>query len=131
MNKSIKLGIALLSGLTALNTYAQDKPLSQKIAATVMKNWPVDTSAQAGGKPFKRWNYDEGVILKGVEGVWLQTADRGYFKYIQQSMDNLISADGSTITGYKSEAYTLDNVLCGRNLLMLYNVTGMPKYLKA
>jgi len=55
-----------------------------------MKVWPSDTASH-DGKPFKRWGYDEGVILKGVEGVWLQTADRNYFKYIQQSVDNLIS----------------------------------------
>jgi len=40
-------------------------------------------------------------------------------------VDNLISADGTAITGYKADAYTLDNVLMGRNLLMLYNVTGI------
>jgi len=130
MKKSIKLGIVFLSALATVNTYAQDQPMSQRIAATVMKVWPSDTASHEG-KPFKRWNYDEGVILKGVEGVWLQTADRTYFKYLQQSMDNLISADGSQITGYKSDGYTLDNVLCGRNLLTLYNVTGSAKYLKA
>src|ERR1700712_525756 len=125
MKKSIKLGIVLLA-MGAMNTYAQDKPLSQKGAANIMKIMPSDTSDKTG-KPFKRWNYDEGVILKGIEGVWLQTADKSYFKYIQQSMDNLISADGSTITGYKSDALTLDNVLCGRNLLMLYNTLGTLK----
>ncbi len=126
------LGMALLLSVTATQvTYAQDKPLSQKIAAMVMKVWPSDTSAAAGGKPFKRWNYDEGVILKGMEGVWLQTADKSYFNYIQKSMDNLISADGSVITGYKTDDYTLDNVLCGRNLLVVYNTTGTAKYYKA
>jgi unsaturated rhamnogalacturonyl hydrolase len=130
MKNSIKLGILFLSVTTGLNTYAQDQPLSQKIAATVIKNWPSDTSSTSG-KPFKRWNYDEGVILKGMEGVWLQTADKSYFNYIQKSMDNMISADGSAITGYKSDDYTLDNVLCGRNLLLLYNTTGIAKYYKA
>lgn len=131
MKKGIQLSILVLSSLVAgVNTYAQEKPMSQRIAATIMKNMPADTSASAGGKPFKKWNYDEGVILKGIEGVWLQTADRSYFKYIQQSMDNLINADGTEIKGYKSEDYTLDNILCGRNMLMLYNTLGTPKYLK-
>ena len=115
----------LLLFAVGANVQAQDVPMSQKMAATVMKVWPIDT-ASTTGKPFKRWNYDQGVILKGMEGVWQQTADRSYFKYIQQSMDNLVNKDGTAMTGYKSEAYTLDNVLCGRNLLMLYNVTGTP-----
>ena len=130
MKVLIKTGAALIIAAVCSNVKAQDVPMSQKIAATVMKVWPSDTASKTG-KPFKRWNYDEGVILKGIEGVWLQTADRSYYKYLQQSMDNLISADGSQIIGYKSDAYTLDNVLCGRNLLTLYNVTGSAKYLKA
>jgi len=128
MKKLTGLGIAALLFATSVN--AQDIPMSQKMAATVMKVWPMDTSSIVG-KPFKKWNYDEGVVLKGMEGVWQQTADRTYFKYIQQSMDNLVSKDGSTITGYKADDYTLDNILCGRNLLMLYNVTGSEKYFKA
>lgn len=130
MKKAILYGISILSVLAGLNARAQNQPMSQKIAVTIMKNWPVDTSSVVG-KPFKRWNYDEGVILKGIEGVWLQTADRNYFKYIQQSMDNLVSADGSSITGYNANDYNIDNVLCGRNLLTLYNVLGTEKYYKA
>jgi unsaturated rhamnogalacturonyl hydrolase len=130
MKKLKQLPVILLLFAVGANVQAQEIPMSQKMAATVMKVWPMDTASKSG-KPFKRWNYDEGVILKGIEGVWQQTADRSYFKYIQQSMDNLVSADGSNITGYKSDDYTLDNILCGRNLLMLYNVTGTPKYFKA
>jgi unsaturated rhamnogalacturonyl hydrolase len=130
MKKLKQLSVVLLLLAVGANVQAQDIPMSQKMAATVMKVWPMDT-ASTTGKPFKRWNYDEGVILKGIEGVWQQTANRDYFKYIQQSMDNLVNKDGTAITGYKSDAYTLDNVLCGRNLLMLYNVTGTPKYFTA
>ena len=131
MKAFVKISIGLLgTAVVAGSVKAQDVPLSQKIAATVMKVWPSDTAAKTG-KPFKRLNYDEGVILKGMEGVWLQTADRNYFKYIQQSMDNLINADGTLITGYKTDDYTLDNVLCGRIFLMLYNVTGVKKYYTA
>jgi unsaturated rhamnogalacturonyl hydrolase len=130
MKKLKQLPVMLLLFAVGANVQAQDVPMSQKMAATVMKVWPMDT-ASTTGKPFKRWNYDEGVILKGMEGVWQQTANRDYFKYIQQSMDNLVNKDGTAITGYKADAYTLDNVLCGRNLLMLYNVTGTPKYFTA
>jgi unsaturated rhamnogalacturonyl hydrolase len=128
MQKAVKLSVLIVL-LACADLQAQDVPMSQKIAAMVMKVWPADTTS--GGKPFKKWNYDEGVILKGIEGVWLQTADRSYFKYLQQSIDNLISADGTAITGYKADDYTLDNLLCGRNLLTLYNVTGLKKYYTA
>jgi unsaturated rhamnogalacturonyl hydrolase len=42
----------------------------------------------------------------------------------------LISADG-TIKNYKEEDYSLDNVLCGRELLTLYKVLKTEKYAKA
>ena len=130
MRKGVKIGFVLaLSFSAGIGLHAQNKPMSQKIATMVMKTWPSDTTAS--GKPFKKWNYDEGVILKGIEGVWEQTADRSYFKYMQQSMDNLVSADGTMITGYKSDDYNIDNVLCGRILLSLYNVLGIPKYYTA
>jgi unsaturated rhamnogalacturonyl hydrolase len=130
MKKGVKIGVVIALSVSAgMGLHAQDKPMSQKIAAMVMKTWPSDTTA--AGKPFKKWNYDEGVILKGIEGVWEQTADRTYFKYMQQSMDNLVSTDGTMIAGYKSDDYNIDNVLCGRILLSLYNVLGTPKYYTA
>jgi unsaturated rhamnogalacturonyl hydrolase len=102
---------------------AQNVPLSQRMAATAMTLWKDSL-------PSGKWTYDQGVVLKGIEGVWQQTGDGDYFKYIQHSMDKFIMADGSIKT-YKSEDYSLDNVLCGRNLLTLYRVLGTEKYYKA
>jgi unsaturated rhamnogalacturonyl hydrolase len=102
---------------------AQDKPYSQRMAATAMKIWS-DTASTA------RWTYDQGVIMKGIEGVWKQTGDKQYFKYIQNYIDLLVNADG-VIKGYKKDDYNIDNVLSGRSVLTLYNVLGTEKYLKA
>ena len=100
---------------------AQQQPWSQRMAATAMKLWP-DTAA--------RWTYDQGVVLKGMKGVWMQTGDKKYFKYIQNYMDALITDDG-TIKGYKKDDYSLDNIMCGRSVMLLYNVTEKAKYYKA
>jgi unsaturated rhamnogalacturonyl hydrolase len=102
---------------------AQEKPLSQQMTATAMTLWK-DTL------PSGKWTYDQGVILKGVEGVWMQTGDGKYFKYMQHCMDQFVTADGNIKT-YKLEDYNLDNILCGRILLTLYKVTGNEKYYKA
>jgi len=102
---------------------AQQQPWSQRMATTAMKLWP-DTGSTV------RWTYDQGVVLKGIEGVWLQTGDKKYFKYIQNYMDALIADDG-TIKGYKKEDYSLDNIMCGRSVMLLYNVTEKAKYYKA
>jgi unsaturated rhamnogalacturonyl hydrolase len=102
--------------------------LSEKMAETVMTIWK-DSMQTDKDKPVK-WAYDQGVVLKGIEGLWLRTGDKKYFDYIQKSMDFFVNDDG-TIRTYKLLNYNIDNVLCGRNLLMLYNVLGKEKYYKA
>jgi len=95
------------------------------MAATVLQLWP-DT----GDSSAIRWTYDEGVVWKGLEGLWYNTGDARYYKYIQHQVDRLVDKEGNIRT-YKLEDYNLDNILCGRILLMLYNVTGQEKYYKA
>ncbi len=106
---------------------AQEKPLSQQVATTVMNTWK--DSFALDGKPAK-WTYDMGVVLKGFEGIWLNTGDPVYYNYIQQQMDVFVQNDGS-IKGYKQEEYNIDNVNNGKLLLLLYRVTQKEKYLKA
>jgi unsaturated rhamnogalacturonyl hydrolase len=103
-------------------------PVSERMAATVMTTWkdPLVTDPE---KPLK-WSYEQGVLLKGMEGVWLSTGDGRYFSYIERGMDHFVSEDGSIRT-YKLEDYNIDNVLNGRILLLLYKVTGKEKYRKA
>jgi unsaturated rhamnogalacturonyl hydrolase len=103
-------------------------PVSERMAATVMTIWK-DSMASDPSRP-ERWGYERGVLLKGIEAVWLNTGDGRYFKYIQRHTDQFIADDG-TIRTYKQEDYNIDNVLSGRNLLMLYKVTGQEKYRKA
>ncbi|MBC7652061.1 MAG: glycoside hydrolase family 88 protein [Deinococcales bacterium] len=101
---------------------------SEKMANTVMTIWK-DSLSTGEGKPVK-WSYDQGVILKGIEGLWLKTADKKYFDYMQKCMDFFVD-DKGVIRTYKQEDYNIDNVLCGRILLSLYKVTLKEKYYKA
>jgi unsaturated rhamnogalacturonyl hydrolase len=112
----------------ATRAAGQSAPLSERMTATVMNIWKDSVSADPS-RPAK-WTYEQGVLLKGVEGVWLNTGDGRYFNYIKHVIDPLIADDG-TIRTYKAEDYNIDNVLSGRNLLTLYKVTGQEKYRKA
>src|SRR5215471_12249369 len=105
-----------------------EQPWSQQMAATVMKMWKDSLSADMS-RP-ARWTYDQGVVLKGIEGIWYNTGDGDYFRYVQRSMDLFVEKEGNIRT-YKQDEYNLDNVLCGRNLLTLFKVTNDPKYFKA
>lgn len=117
-------GLLAVTGIRSL----QAQGWSEKMAATVMRIWK-DSLYTDPAKPAK-WTYDQGVVLKGIEGLWYQTGDARYFTYMQQSMDFFVNEKGEIRT-YKQEDYNLDNVLCGRILLTLYNVTGKEKYYKA
>jgi unsaturated rhamnogalacturonyl hydrolase len=105
---------------------AQVKPYSQQVAATVMNIWKdtIPVGSQT------KWSYDMGVVLKGFEGIWMNTGDPYYFNAIQKKMDFFVKEDG-TIKGYEAEEYNIDHVNNGKLVLLLYRVTGKEKYKKA
>jgi len=114
--------------LSLQHAVAQKIPYSQQMAQTAMNIWK-DSFALPGDNTAK-WRYDQGVILKGFEGIWNKTGDPAYFNYIQKSMDFYVGNDG-TIKGYKPTEYNIDHVNNGKLLLLLYRVTGKEKYWKA
>ena len=101
---------------------------SQQLALTSMNLWK-DSFTLEGDKVAK-WRYDQGVILKGMEGIWNATGEGKWFQYIQKSMDFYVQEDGS-IKGYKPNEYNIDHINNGKLILLLYRVTGKEKYRKA
>jgi unsaturated rhamnogalacturonyl hydrolase len=132
----MKRSISILSLflLTTITTEAQigfgDMAVSQlpkEMSETVMNIWKDSFSLD--NKPAK-WTYDQGVILKGIEGLWNRTGDGSYFKYLQKCMDFFVDKDANIKT-YKKDEFNLDNVNNGRILLLLFKVTNDEKYWKA
>jgi len=107
---------------------AEAQTVGQKMANTVMTLWK-DSFAIKPGRP-AGWSYDQGVILKGFEGLWYRTGDPVYFNYIQKGMDFYVDNNGN-IKGYKPTEYNIDHINNGKLLLLLYRVTGKEKYWKA
>jgi len=118
----------LLTALLSLQAQAQEVPYSQQMALTAMHMWPDSFSVTPGRAA--RWSYDQGVILKGIEGIWQATGDGKWFKYIEHSMDHFVREDG-TIKDYDQEHYNIDHLNNGKVLLTIYRVTGKEKYKKA
>src|SRR5262245_6660753 len=102
----------------------------ERMAKTIMTNWKDSTAPGDTDKKPIHWIYDQGVALNGIEGIWYSTGDARYFNYIQHSMDVFVTKEGG-INTYKLEDYNIDNINCGRILLLLYRVTGEQKYFKA
>jgi len=105
---------------------SQEKLLSQQVAETVLKIWPdtIPVGSQT------KWSYDMGVVLKGFEGIWMNTGDVSYFNSIQKKIDFFVKDDGS-IKNYELEEYNIDHVNNGKLVLLLYRVLGREKYKKA
>ena len=101
--------------------------LSEQMIATCMNTCK---DSFAFGDRSARWSYDMGVILKGVERVWLNTGNVKYFNYIQRLMDFYVREDGA-IKDYKPSEYNIDHINNGKLILLLYKVLGKEKYLKA
>jgi unsaturated rhamnogalacturonyl hydrolase len=119
---------SLLVILFLASANAQSPPVSERMAATAMTCWA--NSWETDPARTERWSYEQGVLLKGIENVWLNTADGKYFAFIQHSIDRFVNEDG-TIKTYKLEDYNLDNINEGKLLLTLFRVTEKEKYKKA
>jgi unsaturated rhamnogalacturonyl hydrolase len=121
--------LLVLFSVAGVSGAAQTAPLSERMAATAMNSLYRNAARNESGTP-ARWTYDHGVVMKGIEAVWLSTGDGKYFSYIQQGIDHFVNDDG-TIRTYNLAEYNLDNIYPGRTLLLLYKVTGQEKYKKA
>ncbi len=121
----MKKTFVFISLLISLQLQAQF--YANEISDVVMSTWKDSFSLD--NKPAK-WSYDLGVLLKGIEGQWLNTGNGQYFKYIQKQVDFFVDAKGSIKT-YRAEELNIDNINIGRTLLMLYKVTLNEKYLIA
>ena len=116
--------VSLIVSLISPATLAQSPSWSERMAATVMTLWKNSWSNDPARA--ERWSYEQGVALKGMEDVWLNTGDGKYFNFIQQSIDRFVSDDG-TIKTYRIDEYNLDNINEGKLLLTLYRVIEKEK----
>ncbi|MGA3032630.1 MAG: glycoside hydrolase family 88 protein [Terracidiphilus sp.] len=120
--------LAVASAAFASTACAAQLPWSQRVADAALARWPDGRTVPAGAPWF--WNYELGTLLEGMDDVWLATVDPRYFNYIKSSVDQLVTPDGA-IPMLKPEEHQLDDILLGRQLLLLYNITQEKRYLTA
>jgi unsaturated rhamnogalacturonyl hydrolase len=112
----------------APTAWPQQLPWSQRVANSTIHNWPAGRFVAPDAKWV--WNYELGVLLNGMGAMWYNSADGAYYHYVKQAIDQLVEPDGSIPT-YDPAANSLDNMVLGRQLLLLYRVTQDAKYYKA
>jgi unsaturated rhamnogalacturonyl hydrolase len=113
-----------LAGVASLQAQTKER-ITIQVANQAMERWP-DGPPGPKGTPAV-WGFELGILLAGVDAVWRATKDPAYFNYVQHAVDQLVQPDG-TISSYDLQAYSLNNILIGRELLMLYQSTHREKY---
>lgn len=75
----------------------------------------------------KKWAYEWGVVLKGIQALWEQTQHSVYLEYIQACINHYVEPDG-TIRTYRLTDYNIDNIHTGKLLFFLHDQTGDSRY---
>jgi unsaturated rhamnogalacturonyl hydrolase len=125
--KHAALALMLCAGFSGA-VVAQKKPLTIEAADAAMARWPDGRMGPQGASV--PWGFEPGILLSGVRAVSDTTHDPKYFAYLKNAIDQWVQEDGS-IRSYDMKAYALNNILLGRELLLLYSTTHEEKYRKA
>jgi unsaturated rhamnogalacturonyl hydrolase len=96
--------------------------LAVRFANAVMSRWP-DPSAITGQSA--AWEYNHGIVLRGIEQVWRHTHDARYLTYIQRYADEFVDGTGTVNI---PAAHSFDNIEPSVLLPFLYQQTGQAKY---
>ena len=95
--------------------------LAVRFANAVMSRWPdpIDISSQ------NAWEYNHGIVLRGMQQVWSHSCDPKIVSYIQKYADEFVDASGTVNI---PAAHSFDNIQPSVLLPFLYQQTGMAKY---
>jgi len=105
--------------------WAADKSLklSERMAAATMVRYDSLLLYNA------KWTYDAALLARSVYEVSQRTGNPAFRAYFTRYMDSFILPDGR-VPKYQKQAYNLDLVQPGRNVLILFKATGAEKYRK-
>ena len=96
--------------------------LAVRFANMILNKWPdpANITTSAG------FEYNHGIVLRGIEQVYRHTGDSRYLAYIQKYIDENVSASGVINLGTTFSAF--DNMQPSVLLPFLYQETGLAKY---
>ena len=115
---------AAAGGAAGSNGTLPSNSLAVRFANSVLSRWPNPDNI-AGQLP--GWEYNHGIVLRGIEQVWRHTNDARYLTYIQNFTDRYVNASGA-VTISDPQNHSFDNLQPSIFLPLLYQQTGMAKY---
>jgi unsaturated rhamnogalacturonyl hydrolase len=92
-----------------------------RFANAVMTRWPDPVNISSDNA----WEYNHGIVLRGIQQVWSHTCDARYVTYIQKYADEFVDGTGTVNI---PTAHSFDNIQPSVLLPFLYQQTGLPKY---
>jgi unsaturated rhamnogalacturonyl hydrolase len=129
VGRKARVGACLLIAAAPwLMAQTKEASMTLRVADQVIVRWP---NGQLSPKTAPTvWGFELGIVLAGMNAVWSATREPKYLDYVQHAVDHYVQSDG-TIASYAPQAYSLNNILIGRQLLTLYRVTHQEKYKRA
>lgn len=94
---------------------------SQRTADAAMRRQPVVS---------ERWDYQWGVLLKGIEAVCSMTGDERYSGYVKSNVDRFVAPTGDIAT-YAMADHNIDHINPGKLLFALGRGSGDERYRRA
>jgi len=95
--------------------------LAVRFANAVLSRWPDPASITTAAG----WEYNHGIVLRGIEEVYRYTGDSRYLAYIKKYADENASDSGTVNI---PSTYSLDNIQPSVLLPFLFQQTGTAKY---
>jgi unsaturated rhamnogalacturonyl hydrolase len=95
--------------------------LAVRFANAVMTRWPDPSSITSSAA----WEYNHGIVLRGIEQVYRRTSDPRYLAYIKKYADSYVNDSG--VVNMPSE-HSFDNIQPSVLLPFLFQQTGSAKY---
>lgn len=98
---------------------------SKTVANTFMDLYPDACNLEVFAP--NEWTYTNGFFINALCELYEHTGNSIYFKYAKNWIDCFVDENGK-IAEYDKAKYRLDDILPGRTLLYLYQVTKESKY---
>lgn len=83
-------------------------------------------------RPYKggSWCYEDGLVYRGLAMLHKSTGEQRFLDHLLRLSSAQIADDG-TLSGYDPAEYNIDNIMPGRCLFYLADVTGDSRYMAA
>ncbi len=105
----------------------KEKPWSELMAATLMKDYPEMWTLSNDRDEAPKWRYTSGLTGLAMMKLWEASGNMRYYEYAKAYVDTLVDERGRIAT-YNMEDFNIDKINPGKMLFQLYDYSGDERY---